>query len=133
MQRNPSSQSKCRQVQIQYFLQIYIFPWQPIYTLKVACRVQIWKKNILSKQCKVWLQFYLKRHYIYVYALYLRKKHVLSLSKIDALNFTMQILTMLTWSLKTYVILLHNLISMNIFFTQRSVFLYNCKQTSENK
>ena len=28
---------------------------------------------------------------------------------------------------KKYVIRLHNPISMNIFFTERSVFLYNCK------
>ena len=53
------------------------------------------------------------------------KNIVLSLFKIDTLNFTMYILTILTWSLKTYVIGLHNLISMNIFFTERSVFLYN--------
>ena len=59
------------------------------------------------------------------------KNIVLSLFKIDTLNFT--ILTILTWSLKTYVIRLHNLISMNIFFTERSVFLYNCKKTSEHK
>ena len=52
---------------------------------------------------------------------------LLSLSKIDTLNFIMYILTILTWSLETYVIRLHNIISMNIFFTERSVFLYNCK------
>ena len=65
--------------------------------------------------------------------LFTKKDIVLSLFKVDTLNFTMYILTILTWSLKTYVIRLHNLISMNIFFTERSVFLYNCKETSENK
>ena len=71
-----------------------------------------------------------KETYIYVYALYLRKKHCLS--KTDTLNFTMHILKILAWSLKT-CIRLHNLISMNNFFTERSVFLYNWKETSENK
>ena len=60
---------------------------------------------------------------MYVLCIY-EKNIVLSLFKIDTLNFTMYILTILTWSLKTYVIRLHNLISMNIFFTERSVFLY---------
>ena len=69
---------------------------------------------------------------MYILCIY-EKNIVLSLFKIDTLNFTMYILTILTWSLKTYVIRLHNLISMNIFFTERSVFLYNCKETSENK
>ena len=42
---------------------------------------------------------------------------MLSLFKIDTLNFTMYISTILTCYLKIYVIGLHNLISMNIFFT----------------
>ena len=45
----------------------------------------------------------------------------ISFFKIDKLNFTMYILTILTYSLKTYVIRLHNLISMNIFFMERSL------------
>ena len=48
-----------------------------------------------------------------------KKTIVLSLFKIDTLNFTMYILTVLTCPLKTYVIGLHNLISMNIFFTMK--------------
>ena len=41
---------------------------------------------------------------------------ILSLFKIDTLNFTMYILTILTCPLKKYVVRLHNLTSMNIFF-----------------
>ena len=52
------------------------------------------------------------------------------------LNFTLYILTNLKCPLKTYVIRLHNLISMNIFFTIKdhtfSTF-YNCKEKAENK
>ena len=61
-----------------------------------------------------------------------KKPIILSLFKIDTLNFTMYILTILTCPLKTYVIRLHNLISMNIFFTIKD-FLYNCKEKAENK
>ena len=53
-----------------------------------------------------------------------RKTIILSLFKIDTLNFTMYILTILTCPLKTYVIRLHNLISVNIFFTKRSLFFF---------
>ena len=49
---------------------------------------------------------------LYIY----RKPIILSLFKIDILNFTVYILANLTWPLKTYV-RLHNLISMNISFT----------------
>ena len=52
-------------------------------SIKVACRVQILKK--------VWLQPYLKWHYIYVYPLHLPKTIILSFLKIDTLNFTMYI------------------------------------------
>ena len=51
-----------------------------------------------------------------MYLLYIYKKPIiLSLFKIDTLNFTMNILANLTCPLKTCV-RLHNLISMNIFF-----------------
>ena len=46
-----------------------------------------------------------------------KKPIILSLFKIDTLNFTMYILTILTCPLKTYLVRLHNLTSMNIFFT----------------
>ena len=45
------------------------------------------------------------------------KKNILSLFKIRTLNFTMHILTILTSPLKIYAVRLHNLISINIFFT----------------
>ena len=67
---------------------------------------------------------------MYILCIY-EKNIVLSLIKIDTLNFTMYILTILTWPLKTYIIRLHNLISMNTFFTEGLVFLYNCKETSK--
>ena len=68
-----------------------------------------------------------------MYILYIyEKKIVLSLSKIDTLNFTVYILTILTWSSKTYVIQLHSLISMNIFFTERSVFIVNRRRKQIN-
>ena len=69
---------------------------------------------------------------MFMYILFIYKKPIiLSLFKIDTLNFTMYTLTILTSPLKIYVIGLHNLISMNIFFTIK-VFLYNCKKTAEN-
>ena len=69
---------------------------------------------------------------MFMYLLYIYKKPIiLSLFKIDTLNFTMYVLENLTYPLKTYV-RSHNLISMNIFFAIR-VFLYNCKERAENK
>ena len=53
-----------------------------------------------------------------MYLLCIHKKPIiLDLSEIDTLNFAMYILTILTCPLKTYVIRLRNLVSMNIFFT----------------
>ena len=63
---------------------------------------------------------------MYLLCIY-KKPIILSLFKIDTLNFTMYILTILTRPLKTYVIRLLNLISMII------VFLYNYKEKAENK
>ena len=57
----------------------------------------------------------------------------LSLFKIDTLNLTMYILTILTFPLKTYVIQLHNLISMIIFFTERSLFFFITVKRAQNK
>ena len=54
--------------------------------------------------------------FMYLLCIY-KKRIILSLFKIDTLTFTMYILTILTCPLKTYVIRLHNLISMNIFYT----------------
>ena len=60
------------------------------------------------------------------------KKKTLFLTpfKIDTLNFTMYIWTILTWSLKTYI-WFHNLISKNIFFTKRSVFFIRHLKTNK--
>ena len=55
--------------------------------------------------------------YLCIYFVFTKKTIILSLFKIDTLNFTMYILTILTYPLKTYVIRLHNLISMNNFLT----------------
>ena len=48
-----------------------------------------------------------------------KKNIISSLFKIDTLNFPMYVLTILIYPLKIYVTGLHNLISMNIFFTIR--------------
>ena len=49
------------------------------------------------------------------------KPIILSLFKFDTLNFTLYILTILTYPLKTYVIRLHNPISMKISFTMKMI------------
>ena len=61
--------------------------------------------------------------FMYLLCIY-KKPIILSLFKIDTLNFTMYILTILTCPLKIYVIGLHNLISMNIFFTMKDQFSF---------
>ena len=77
-------------------------------TFKVACWVQIWKKNICQNGDKFGYSF-IKNDIIFMYILCIYKKTIiLSLFKIETLNFTMDIL-------KIYVIELHNLILMNIF------------------
>ena len=61
---------------------------------------------------------FIKNNIMFMYLLCIyKKKNILSLFEIDALNFTMYILTILTCPLKTCVIRSYNLISMNIFFT----------------
>ena len=85
-------------------------------SIKVACRVQIWKKTFCQNSDKFCCSF-ITNDIMFMYLLYIYKKPIiLSLFKIDTLNFTMYILANLTCSLKTYV-RLHNLISINIFFT----------------
>ena len=71
---------------------------------------------------------------MYLLCIY-KKPIILRLFKIDTLNFTMHILTVLTCPLKTYLIRLRNLISINIFITikDHSFSLYNCKENAENK
>ena len=69
---------------------------------------------------------------MYLLCIY-KKPIILSLFKIDTLNFTMHILTILTCPLKTYVIRFHNLISKFSTPSKIIVFLYNCKEEAENK
>ena len=83
--------------------------------IKVACRVQIWKKTFYQNK---FCYNFIKNDFLFMYLLCIYEKIVvLSLYNIDTLNFTMYILTNLTCPLETYVIRLHNLISVNIFFT----------------
>ena len=70
-------------------------------SVKVSCRVQIWK-NIF---CQIRDKF----GYICKYSLYLQKTHYCKPIKIDTLNFTMYILTTLTSPLQTCVTRLHTL------------------------
>ena len=80
-------------------------------------RVYIWKKTFCQNNGKFGYGF-IKNDIMFVYLLCIYKNLIiLSLFNMDALNFTMYILTNLTCPLKTYVIRLHNLISINIFFT----------------
>ena len=73
---------------------------------------------------------FIKNDIMFMYILSIYKKNIiLSLFKIDTLNFTMYILTIFTSPLKICVIGLHNLISMNIFFNIKFL-LYNCKKTA---
>ena len=62
---------------------------------------------------------------MYLLSIY-KRTIILSLIKIDALNSTIYILTILTCTLKTYIIKLHNPFLM-------SVFLRDCKEKAENK
>ena len=79
-------------------------------------RVHIWKNTSCQNSDKFYYSF-IKNDIMFLYLLYIYKKPIiLSLFKIDTLNFTMYILANLTCPLKTYV-RLHHLISINIFFT----------------
>ena len=56
--------------------------------------------------------------FMYFFCIY-KKPIILSLFKIDPLNFIMYVLTLFTCPLTTYVIRLGNLLSINIFFTMK--------------
>ena len=61
-----------------------------------------------------------------------KKPIILSLFKIDTLNFSMYILKILTCPLKVYVVRLHNVTLMNMFFTiEDHSFLCNCKKKAK--
>ena len=85
--------------------------------IKVACRVQIWKKTFCQNSDKFCCSFIKLTSCLCIYLIF-TKNNILSLFKIDTLNFTMYILANLTFPLKAYV-RLHNLISINIFFTTK--------------
>ena len=87
------------------------------YSIKITCTVQVWEKTFFQNSGKFGYSF-IKNGIMFMYIHYNYKKLIiLSLFKIDTLNFTMYILTILTCSWKTYIIGLHNLISMSIFFS----------------
>ena len=69
--------------------------------IKVACRVQIWKKTFCQNSDKFGYSF-IKNDIMFMYLLYIYKKLIiLSLFNIDTLDFIMYILTNLTYPLKT--------------------------------
>ena len=85
-------------------------------TYKIACSVRIKKKKIFCQNSDKFGNSFIKNDVMFMYLLCIYIKPViLGLFKIDTLNFTMYILTILTCPLKPdaldYVTL------MNIFFT----------------
>ena len=82
----------------------------PVIIVKIACRFWIWKKKISSLDTVL-----LKLTFcLCIYFIFTKNPIILSLFKIDSLNFTIYILTILTCPLKIYIIGLHNLISVSI-------------------
>ena len=70
------------------------------YQIKVARRVEIWKKTFCQNSDKFGYSF-IKNDTMFMYLLCICKQTIiLSLFKIDALNFTMYILMILTSPLK---------------------------------
>ena len=70
---------------------------------------------------------------MFKYLLCIYKKNILSLFKIDTLNLTMYILTILTCNLIIYIIRLYNLISMKMFFTIKDHSFLNSKTNKLKK
>ena len=68
--------------------------------LKVACRVQIWKKTFCQNSDKFGYSFIKNDMFMYLLCIY-KKLIILSLFNIDTLNFTTYILKNLTCPLKT--------------------------------
>ena len=76
------------------------------------------KKSLFCQNSDKFGYSFIKNGIKFMYLLCIYKTLIiLSLFNIETLNFTMHILTNLTCPLKTYVMRLHNLISMNISFT----------------
>ena len=85
---------------------------------KVTCRVQIWKKKTFCQNSNYFGCSFIKNDILFMYFLCIYKKPViLSLFRLDILNFTLYILTTLLCPLKIYASRLHNQMLMNIFFT----------------
>ena len=84
----------------------------------IPLRFRYGKKSFCQNSGKFDCSF-IKNNIMFIYLFFAYKKPIiLSLFKIDALNFRMYIWTILTYPLKSYVIRLHNLIfSKNIFHT----------------
>ena len=78
------------------------------------------KKKTFCENSDKFGDSFIKNDIMFMYLLCIHKKPIiLDLSEIDTLNFAMYILTILTCPLKTYVIRLRNLVSMNIYFTTK--------------
>ena len=67
---------------------------------KVACRVQVWKKSFCQNSDKIGYSFIKNDMFMYLLCIY-KELIILSLLKVDKLNFTMYILTILACPLKT--------------------------------
>ena len=95
-----------------------LFKYFQIFLLvKVACRVQLWKKTFCQNS-DYFCYCFIKNDIMFMHLLCIYKNRLyFKPFKIDTLNFTMYILMILTCPFKTYVVRLHNLKSMNIFST----------------
>ena len=103
---------------LQVFKWFIFLIYNKIY-FKVACRVQIWKKHFVKIVTSLVTVLFIRTLCLCIYFVFTKKNIILSLFQIDTLNFTLYILTILTCPLETYIIGLHNLISVNIFFTMK--------------
>ena len=81
------------------------------FRIKVVSSVQIWKKTFCQNS-DYFGYFFIKIIIMYLLCIY-KKTIILSLFQ----TITLYILTILTCLLKTYIVRLHNLTSMNILFT----------------
>ena len=86
--------------------------------LKVACRVQVWKKKTFCENNEKFGYSFIKMTlYLCIYFVFTKNPIILSPFKINTSNFTMYILTILTCPLKIYVIRLCNLIKKDHSFS----------------
>ena len=103
-----------------------------LFYVKVACRVQIWKKKICQNSEILVTVLFKMTLYLRIYFAFTKNPINLSLFKTDTLNFTMYISTILTCPLRLYVIGLHLWFQwtfsspLNII-----ILLHYCKETVE--